>query len=398
MADGDAKILTGSAMQIDPQGSGCGGMIDMVAQTMLQVVNPATAAGVGVCDKLFRKSSFAEVLERYATVFPRWVSTTPAAIGGNLRLTVGGIGSGGSPSTDGGSLEFFRNGIDQDAIASNPIPRQTQNVPDVGSIGIGEGAPRALTFNETNGLQPMVTGSGNADFVQDEGQDFVFGAMAVEVFMDVLQALNASANAGVQTDIPAWATQGSTSYSERLLKSILTGSNLRISWRDEGQDRFYRVMRPMDWPSYTGAFGSKNTLSPGQPAAFQFKELPFALQTNRRPKVDTNARVKFFLDLPESLTVTNDPVNQVPVIAGPTPTSGTSNLQGTVFTPITLKLFGAMVCVDRSTGQITESTKTIFDKMYEQSYAQLTASGIPAASAQQLATQMATNAMALAAK
>jgi len=387
--------LAGGSMQVTPEGTGCGGMVDSVAQNMTRVVNPAANSTAGQCDKLFRKSSFAEILERYSTVFPRLVSTTPGAAGGDLILTHGGPGLTPADITSG-SLEFFRNGIDQNNLASAANPIQTQNVPALGQLGIGENAPMPLSLDETNGLQPTVSGSDNADFVQDTSQDFIFGAMSIEVF-DLFTIDNAAVGAPVRRRNDAWLYQGLSSYEERLLKLLMTGSNLRISWRDEGTDRFYRVGRPIDWPSYTGLFGGR-AMTPGQPTAFAFKELPFALQTNRRPKVDSNARVRFYLDMPRPLNLPNDPSNIVPANISDLDGGVITTLRGSIFAGVTLKLFGAMVCVDPSTGLITDKPAVVGSKMYDSTYSELLRSGMAPQAAAEMASRIARNAETAAAR
>lgn len=337
-----APIIVDGAMQIPATGSGCGGIVDAVAQTMQKIVNPDS--GSQACDRLFRSSLYAMTLERYSTVFPRFVSSTPAAVGGNLIHVPNANAEQDNP------MEFFRNGVLFSGINSaNPL----SVAPAIGTLLAGEGAPFPLSLNETNCItQTASTGQAdNADLVTAENHDFVVGGIALEY-----SGLFTVDDSGV---VPirarrvedAFLFTGDASYEERLWKWLFNNCNLRVTYQENGTDRTYRLGRPMDWPSYTGYFGSK-AMTNGQPTPFAFKELPFAMQTNRRPKLSSNARVRFILDFPQPANVPNNAA--IPVPANLSNLTGSAALLGSVFAGITIRLFGVMVCVNPTTGRVTE--------------------------------------------
>lgn len=355
--------ITAKSMQISETHAGCipGGIRDAISKIAQDVVNPDGAAAV--CDPMFRKALHAEVLERISTIWVPFVSSTPAAAGGDLILT---------PTTFGNqlvALEWFKNGIQYPAAASDPLA--TSVAPTVGQLLPGEAAPWALTFADTDGLtQSSPPSNGydfDADLVAEENQDYACWGMSVEPAG--IYTAEAGTNGIVRRKKDAFLDLSGSAYASRLYRAVYSNIALRLRFVEGGDTRNYRMGPPMGWPSYTGFFGWQGVVNNGQPQAFMFKDWAFGLQMNKRPRLTGNSRVRIFADLPAQINVPNNAA--VPVPANLSDIGQTTSLRGYVFVGLKLRLYGSTMCIRSATGQSTEVQNTNFQAAVAQAVAEV---------------------------
>lgn len=358
--------ITQRSMQIAETHAGCipGGIRDAVSKVAQQLVNPDSAAAV--CDPMFRKSLHAELVERHSTIWLPFVSSTPAAAGGDLILT---------PLVQNGQLiasEWFKNGIQYPKAAQDPLA--TSVAPAVGTLLPGENAPWPLTFADTDGLTqstpPANSYDFDADLVAEENQDFACFGLSCEPAG--IYTVEAGTNSGVRRKEDVFFDLGDGSYSSRLYKAVYAQVAMRMTFVEGGDTRNYRLGTPLSWPSYTGYFGRQGLVNNGQPQAFMFKDLAFGLQMCKRPRLTGNSRVRTFADLPSQINVPNNAA--VPVPANLSDIGQTTTLRGYVFVGLKLRLFGSSMCISSQTGQSTEVAQANIEQIVARAVAQALAS------------------------
>lgn len=362
--------ITQRSMQIDEVTAGCipGGIRDAVSKVARQIVNPDSAAAV--CDPLFRKSLYAELIERTSVIWLAFVSSTPAAAGGDLVLT---------PNVVNGQLitpEFFKNGIAYPKGAADPLA--TSVAPTLGTLLPGEGSPWALTFADTDGLTQSTPPSNSYDFdadlVAEENQDFAAFGMSIEP-AGVYTAEAGSGAGTVRRRLDPFFDLSDSPYAARLYRAVYENVALRMQFVEGGDTRNYRMGAPIGWPSYTGFFGQGGIVNNGQMQSFMFKDWAFGMQMCKRPRLTGNSRVRIFADLPAQVNVPNNAA--VPVPANLSDIGQTVTLRGYTFVGLRIRLFGSSMCVSSATGQSTEVAQNDMQAIIDRAVAQaLRAAGV----------------------
>lgn len=294
------------------------------------------------CDEKYISTDYANTIERYDTVALRFVSSTPAAAGGNLTF------AGAT------SLEFFVNGLDKQQSQNQgaPLFSTAANLTAFGQLLTGDGYPVRKSQGDTNAFVSSVSNPGagqGAVLVENADMDFAFQQLALE-WAGIYVAAPFTAPAGsfigpAQFSSATFPRQGDATYMERLYEWIKDHATMRLQRSAQASTSTLFQQRIGDMRSLPSPFastGNRAFLENGTPIPFMRKTMVYGIRTNRRPKVDLPAILRFFLDIDSPFTCQNN--TGIPVPAGLSDGGDGNPLRGSLFVLVKLRTWGAMLC------------------------------------------------------
>jgi hypothetical protein len=306
------------------------------------------------CDGLFRQLTHGEKVDRYSTVFVRFVAGGAAGV--DLALAPAPDSSGAAASTTlNPTYEFFFTGLNDSSNTGGHLYSDAPSA--VGNLLPGEGCPWPLSQSDTDGLKATTTNVIGANLTSDERVDFFTAAVQVK-FAGLYTALLATSLptpinvAGLDGPIvrvsPAFADREAGSYIRRILRLLFRHATLRIvreGAQFSKQTLDYRLGAIGDYPAYNEFYGN-GAISTGTPVPFAFKQLPLPLLMGRAPKLVNQNRFRIFLDIDSRFAVESDSANPVPGALSSAALA--TAFDNSLFVGIRLDIIGGMVCIDSS--------------------------------------------------
>lgn len=294
------------------------------------------------CDEKYISTDYANTIERYDTIALRFISSTPGQAGGNL------VYAGAQ------QYEWFVNGLDkqQSANQAAPLYSNAANLTAFGQLLPGDGYPIRKGQGDTNAFTSSTSNPGagqGAVLVENADMDFAFQQMAIEyagMFAAAPYAQPGASPIGPAQFVSLpFFRQGDASYMERIYEWLKDHATVRIQRSAQASTSTLfqqRIGEIRSLPSPFASTGNRAFLENGTPIPFMRKTNVYGIRTNRRPKVDLSAIVRFYLDIDDPVTVQNN--LGVPVPAGLSAGGDGDPLLGSVFVLIKVRLWGAMLC------------------------------------------------------